>query len=182
MESTFRPARSLWRSIGVRTCWELPSRLLLNCLWRNIFAGCRRRSRFARLRPSGTCCGARCRFCGAGGLLSVRAAGCSLLGRFCAFRELEISILVVINCILALAFSLAILACVLQPFQEDIRSHLFRASSSLPRFLSRCQRFASHLLSSSCSVAAPPPPVPLHSSAHSFAWEPPVPDRSSQLL
>ena len=141
MESTFRPASSLWRSIGLWTCWELPARLLLDRLWRNIFAWRRCGCGFARFRPSGCCCGARCRFCGAVGLLSVRAAGCSLLRRFRAFSEFEISIFVVVNCILALAFSPAILACPLHAFQEDVHSHLFRASSSLHHFLSRCQRF-----------------------------------------
>jgi hypothetical protein len=169
LESTFGPARSLWRSIGLWTCWELPARLLLDRLWRNIFAWRRCGCGFARFRPSGCCCGARCRFCGAGGLLSVRAAGCSFLGRFCAFCKLEISILVVINCILVLAFSPAILACPLQPSQKIVRSYLSRVFSSLQHSPSRRQRFASHPPSSSWSVAAPPPPVPLHSSAHSVA-------------
>ena len=169
MESTFRPARSLGRSIGLWTCGELPSRLLLDCLWRNIFARCSCGCRFARFRPSGCCYGARCRFCGAGGLLSVRAAGCSLLRRFRAFSEFEISIFVVVNCILALAFSPAILACPLQPAQKIVRSYLSRVFSSLQHSPSRRQRFASHPPSSSWSVAAPPPPVPLHSSAHSVA-------------
>ena len=168
MESTFGPARSLWRSIALWTRRELPSRLLLDRLWRNVFARRSCGSRFARLHPSSIRCGARGRFCGAGGLLSVRATGCSLLGRFCAFRELEISIFVVINCILVLAFSPAI-ACPVQLFEKDDHSYLFRVFSSLQHSPSHCQRFVSHPPSSSCSVAAPPPPVPLHSSAHSVA-------------
>jgi hypothetical protein len=182
LESTFGPARSLWCSIGLRACRELPSRLLLDRPWRSIFAGYGCGSRLARFRPSGTCCGARCRLCGAGCLLSVRAARCGFLGRFCAFCELEISILVVVHCILALAFSPTILACLLQPFRKNVHSYLFRVFSSLHHSPLRHQRFASHPPSSSCSAAAPPPPDPLHSSAHSVAWEPPVPRRSSQLL
>ena len=182
MESTFGPARSLWCSIGLRACRELPSRLLLDRLWRSIFAAYSCGSRLARFRPSGTCCSARCRLCGAECLLGIRAASCGFLGRFCAFCELEISILVVIDCIRALAFSPIILACSLQSFRKMSRSYLFRASSFRRRFLSRYRHFASHPPSSSCSVAAPPPPDPLHSSAHSVAWEPPVPRRSSQLL
>lgn len=182
LKSTFGPARSLWCGIGLRTCGELPSRFLLNRLWRNILVRCRCRSRFARFRPCCICCGARCRLCG-GGLLGCRTASCGLFGGFCAFCEFEVSVLVVVNCILALVFSLSILACPLQPFAKDVHSYLFRVSFSLRHFLSRYQRFVSYQPWSSCSVAAPPPPpVPLHSSAHSVAWEPPVPHRSSQLL